>query len=256
MEALSKPGFKVFHIADFDFRSHYPTLKDALIELKNWSAENPNHVPIFIQLEAKDSGMPIFENSTEVLKYDSAAYAELDEEIIHILGRENLITPDDVRGAYNTLEEAVLAKNWPLLKDSRGKFIFLMLPTTGGGIGETLYLKGTPNLEGRAMFIQSQPGQNHAAFVLKDNSLMREDEIKKLVEKGYLVRTRSDIETYEAKINDYKRAEAAFRSGAQIVSTDYFRPGNNYGTDYFVKLPNGKKAARCNPINAKDKCKD
>ena len=66
----------------------------------------------------------------------------------------------------------------------------------------------------------------------------------------HLVRTRSDIDTYEAKINDKTRAQAAFESGAQVVSTDYFKPGNGYKTAYFVALPEGKPA-RINPVNAK-----
>lgn len=38
--------------------------------------------------------------------------------------------------------------------------------------------------------------------------------------------------------------DAAFASGAQIVSTDYEQPGNAYGTRYVVTVPGGG-AARC-----------
>lgn len=61
------------------------------------------------------------------------------------------------------------------------------------------------------------------------------------------VRTRADIDTYKAKINDKTRAEAAFNNGAQIVSTDYFKPGNSYGTEHFVELPS-KKPVKINPL--------
>ena len=97
--------------------------------------------------------------------------------------------------------------------------------------------------------VAAGPGLPRAAFLLLDNSLMREADIQQRVKEGYLVRTRSDIETYEAKVNDHRRAEAAFRSGAQVVSTDFFRPGNAYGTDYVVSLPGGE-AVRCNPVSA------
>ena len=43
------------------------------------------------------------------------------------------------------------------------------------------------------------------------------------------------------------RAKAAFESGAQIISTDFFKEGNTYGTDYRVKMPN-EKPLRLNPI--------
>ena len=43
-----------------------------------------------------------------------------------------------------------------------------------------------------------------------------------------------------------KRADAAFASGAQIVSTDFEEPGNGYGTSYVVRLPGGG-VARATP---------
>lgn len=254
-EGLDKPGFKVLHIADFDFRTHYPTLKDALTALKTWSDENPNHIPIFIQLEAKDSGIPVFPHSTTVLKFDETAFNALDAEILSVLGKDKLITPDEVRGDYQTLKEAVLAKNWPEVNKSRGKFIFLMLPSAGGGNdAQSPYLKNHPGLKDRIMFMQSTPNDDYAAFFLLDNAIVRQEDIKKYVNMGYMVRTRSDIETYEAKVNDYTRAKAAFNSGAQVISTDFYKKGNGYGTSYVVKLPGGG-VARLNPINAPKKNK-
>ncbi|WP_020533239.1 Ca2+-dependent phosphoinositide-specific phospholipase C [Flexithrix dorotheae] len=249
---LEKPGFKVLHVPDIDFRSHYTTFEQALIALKNWSDKHPGHVPVFIMIEAKDKGIPIFPNSAEVLPYTAEVFDELDHLIFSVLGKEKVITPDLVRGEYSTLEEGVLAQNWPLLSASLGKFVFMLLPSTAGMSLKSPYVENRPNLEGRAMFVQSEPGQSYAAFLLLDNSLMRKEEIKAAVKKGYLVRTRSDIETYEAKVNDMSRAKAAFESGAQVISTDFFKPGNNYGTDYFVQLPN-EKPVRINPVNGNSK---
>ncbi|ASZ10269.1 phosphatidylinositol-specific phospholipase C1-like protein [Chitinophaga pendula] len=245
---LSQPGFKVLHVADFDFRTHYPTLKAALLSLKKWSDEHPAHIPIYIQVEAKDRGIPIFPKATEVLPFSEKAFDELDQEVVSVLGRDKLITPDDIRGSYPSLREAVLANNWPTVKAARGKFIFLLLPTTAGLGKAAPYANNRPNLEHRVMFMQSDPKDSYAAFLLLDNAILRQKEIKDYVQQGYIVRTRSDIETYEAKVNDYTRANAAFSSGAQVVSTDFFRPGNGYGTSYVVKLPGGGEA-RKNPVN-------
>ncbi len=252
-EGLEKPGFKVLHVADFDFRTHCNTLKACLTELKEWSETHPNHIPIFILLEVKDQKIPIFPNPSEVLPFDSTAFAALDKEVLDVLGRKKIITPDDVRGKYKTLEEAVLANNWPTLDKARGKFIFLMLPAINEAAMQP-YFAGRPSLEGRVMFVRSTPGAPHSAFLLLDNSIVRKQDIQKYVQQGYLVRTRSDIETYEAKVNDYTRANAAFESGAQVISTDFFRPGNKYKTSYVVKLPGGG-VARCNPVNANKICK-
>ncbi|MFX7965127.1 Ca2+-dependent phosphoinositide-specific phospholipase C, partial [Acinetobacter baumannii] len=94
---------------------------------------------------------------------------------------------------------------------------------------------GHPNLEGRAAFLRATPGQSYAAFLLMDNATLRAKEIPGRVAQGYLVRARADIETYEAKINDLSRANQAFRSGAQVVSTDFYKPGNGYGTNYVIR---------------------
>ncbi len=244
---LEKPGFKVLHVADIDFRSTCNLLTTCLGQLRDWSDANPNHAPVFILLETKDAGFPGFPGGADVLPFDTAAYDALDAEIVSVLGRDRIVTPDDVRGGFETLEAAVLARNWPSLEDSRGKFVVLML-TALNVEGLSGYYNERPNLEGRVAFLRSDPGQSHAAFLLLDNAIVRNEEIQERVRQGYLVRTRSDVETYEAKVNDMTRADAAFSSGAQIVSTDFYKSGNAYGTDYAITLPEGEDF-RCNPIN-------
>ncbi|WKL58962.1 phosphatidylinositol-specific phospholipase C1-like protein [Asticcacaulis sp. ZE23SCel15] len=243
---LDKPGFKVLHVPDIDFRSHCPTLKMCLTDLREWSDANPKHVPVFIMLEAKSQGIPILPDPTPAVPFDAARFDELDQEIINVLGRDRLLTPDDVRGNYATLNAAIRGGNWPKLSKARGKIIFLMITANGPG-STRVYLDGHPSLKGRVAFLRAEPGEDHSAFLMYDNALVRSEDIKRYVSEGYLVRTRSDIETYEAKTNDMARAKAAFESGAQVVSTDFFRPGNAYGTDYVVTLPGGG-AARCNPL--------
>jgi hypothetical protein len=244
---LDQPGYKVLHIADLDFRSSCNLLSSCLRELNDWSNAHAGHSPIFVLLEAKDQSVPLFANATKVLTFDKAAYDQLDAEILSVIPRTRIVAPDDVRGNYPTLEAAVRAGAWPTLASARGKFVFLLITAldTGRLSG---YREGRPNLEGRVAFLRSTPGEDHAAFLLLDNAIVRQEEIARRVREGYLVRTRADIETYEAKANDLTRATAAFASGAQIVSTDFYRAGNAFGTDYVVKLPGGGDW-RCNPIN-------
>ena len=97
------------------------------------------------------------------------------------------------------------------------------------------------------LFTNAVPGAPDAAFTeLNDGPA---SEIEKLVRQGYLVRTRSDDSTHEARTNDTKRRDAMLKSGAQIVSTDYpaSEPARWEG-HYFVALP-GNATARCNPVN-------
>lgn len=246
---MDKPGFKVFHVADADVRSSCNLFTTCLAEIKAWSDAHPGHAPIFIMLEAKTQGIPVFAGSTAPVPFDKAAYDAMDDEILSVLGRERVITPDDVRADYPTLEAAVRAGNWPRLAEARGKFVFMLI-TALDTKDLSGYLQGRPNLEGRVAFLRSEPGQDHAAFLLLDNVFYRPGEVEQRVREGYLVRSRSDIDTHEAKANDLSRAKATFASGAHIVSTDYYRPGNAFGTDYVVRLPGGG-AWRCNPVNAR-----
>ncbi len=243
---LQAPGYKVLHIPDIDFRSHCPTLKQCLTEIRDWSDAHPQHVPLFLILEAKVSDLPLLPNPTHTVPFTPALFDDLDGEIFSVLGRQRLITPDDVRGAHSTLNEAIRAGGWPTLAASRGKIMILML-TAAGEAGSRDYLAGHPSLKGRAAFLNAEPGEDHAAFLLLDNALVRQQQIRDYVRQGYIVRARSDIEAYEAKTNDMTRANSAFASGAQVVSTDFEHPGNVYGTPYVVRLPGGGVARR-NPL--------
>lgn len=242
---LRAPGIKVLHMPDIDFRSSCPTFRLCLQQIRAWSDAHPRHVPIFVMIEAKVQALSLLPGSAKVPPITAATYDEIDRTISEVIGRRNVITPDDVRGRYPTLEKAVLAGKWPTLGQARGKVIFQLITATGKD-GAVAYLDGHEGLKGRMAFLDSQPGEPYAAFILDDNALVRGAQIRDAVRRGYIVRSRADIETYEAKTNDRTRADATFASGAQIVSTDFEKAGNAYGTPYVVTLPGGK-AARIGP---------
>ncbi len=52
---MKKPGFKVLHVQDIDFRSNCLTFKEALEEVYQWSKANPRHTPILITINTKES---------------------------------------------------------------------------------------------------------------------------------------------------------------------------------------------------------
>ena len=70
------------------------------------------------------------------------------------------------------------------------------------------------------MFTDSSPGAPEAAFV-KQNDPLDDPAIPTLVAAGYVVRTRADADTVEARSGDTGPRDAAIASGAQWVSTDY-----------------------------------
>ncbi len=82
--------------------------------------------------------------------------------------------PDQVRGTFGTLREAVLANNWPTLGDTRGKVVFMM---QGGMV--PFYKQGHPSLQGRAMFTYAEPDEDEAAFVIINNPIADFGEIRR-----------------------------------------------------------------------------
>lgn len=236
---MDKPGFKVFHIIDLDFRSHCLTFKDGLKQLKTWSDAHPDHNPVFITLESKDE-KPKDPNRTVPEKFTDKTFEELDQNIKDGLGK-SLITPDMVRGKYATLESAVLHGNWPTLKAARGKFIFIL---DNNKENRALYIKDHPSLKGRVLFANADPGTPEAAMMIRNDS--KDPQIKELVKKGYIIRTRADSDTEQARANDKSNFEAACNSGAQIITTDYYLKSTHFKSDYVISFE-GQKYFRLNP---------
>lgn len=254
IEELKKPGMKVLHIPDIDYNTQFYTFKEALERVKKWSDSHPGHIPIFILVETKGESVGNHVKGvkfTRPVPWDADACNNIDKEIDEVFGKgsKQVLRPDDVRGNYTTLDEAVTKGEWPLLNNALGKIVFVM---EGGA--ENLYVQGNnAGLKGRNMFVYSEPGKPECAFVIRNDSRRNKAAIKELVGKGYMVRTRSDAGTIEARNGDYSGCKAAFGSGAQIISTDYYRPDPRSAnkksgwSNYHVNLPN-KAPARINPV--------
>jgi hypothetical protein len=245
---MQKPGFKVMHVQDIDYRSSCQPFVACLQEVRTWSHAHPHHVPIFILVETKQGPVGKLK-LTETEPFTPAVFDALDAEIRSVFPDDELVTPDDVRGRYNTLNQAVLAGNWPTLSSSRGKVVFLLdqHPVT------PVYLEGHPSLRGRVLFTNSTPGDPDAAFLERNNGPA--SEITALVKQGYLIRARTDADTKEARIDNTSVRDALMSSGAQILSTDYpINEPARWAGHFVVKLP-GEVPARCNPINEPANCK-
>lgn len=252
---LQEPGYKVIHIPDLDYNTHYYTFKQALATIRDWSNQNPSHEPIFVMLELKDQAAGDFAPGlgfATALPYTSQAMEDLEAEVREVYGNElnGVFTPDMLRGDYSTIKEAVTNSNWPTLGEARGH-VFYVIDVNSEG--KTNYLDGHPTLENRAMFMFSNVENDETAFVKGDNPISGMENIQNNVRNGYFVRTRADAGTTEARTGDVTRREAAFESGAQMISTDYYRadPRNETSddwTDYSVQFPDGS-AFQLNSVN-------
>ncbi len=251
---LLEPGFKVLHVQEIDFNSSCLTLVACLETVEEWSDANPRHLPIAVMIELKSDEVPdpLDLGFVTPPPIGPAELDALDAEIRSVFRPRDLVTPDDVRGNHDTLEDAARAGAWPSLADSRGKVILLM--DNGGSIRDD-YRAGRPSLEGRPIFTNATPGAADAAFVKVNEPRGNETYIRQLVADGYVVRTRADSPTIEARSGDTSRLEAALASGAQWVSTDYPVPGRSEWSDYVAQIPGGDPA-RCNPVNTGPRCRD
>jgi hypothetical protein len=255
--ALEQPGFKVLHVQEIDFLSRCLTFVNCLQQVKSWSDAHRGHLPFAILVELKDDPIPDPVNAGFVTPHPigPAELDALDAEIRSVFPPARVITPDSVRGERATLEDAVLHGRWPRLGDARGKVLFLM--DNGGGFRSD-YLAGHPSLTGRMLFTNANPGDPDAAFVKRNDPLGSNlAQIQDLVRKGYVVRTRADADTVQARTGDTTMRDAAFASGAQWVSTDYPVPSLSapFGTGYVAQIPGGSPA-RCNPVNTGPHCRN
>jgi len=240
---MLEPGFKIFHIQEIDFRSHYLTFKSCLQDLKKWSDAHPGHNPIFITMNAKDQAIDR-PGYTVPEKFTPEVFAQLDQVIREKLGKDKLITPDQVRGKYNSLELAVLKGNWPKFKDAKGKFLFVLDENVEK---RTTYIKDHSSLKGRVLFANAEPGTPEAAILILNDPKKDLVKIQALVKKGYIIRTRADANTEQARKNDRTQFEAACQSGAQIITTDYYQKSTHFASDYQVSFT-GDKFFRPNPL--------
>lgn len=248
---LDEPGMKVLHVQDLDFESTCWTLVECLETVRDWSLAHPGHAPITILIEAKDAPIDAPFETVVPIEFDKTQLDALDEEIRSVFDPEHIITPDEVRGDHDTLEQAILQEGWPTLGVSRGRILFAL---DNGGSTKAAYIDGHPSLRGRTLFVSAEPGEPEAAFVKLNGAVGSFDRIQELVALGFIVRTRADSDTEQARTGDTTTRDAAIQSGAQFVSTDYPVPNPDFGTGYVVQMPGGTPA-RCNPISAPADCR-
>jgi len=228
--AMKQPGVKILHSPDFDYRSTVATFREALELFRDWSNQHPRHVPIFLLLELKSDS---FSPWTKPLPWKEIDIEQLEKEILAVIPRDKLLAPDDLRGNEATLREAVRNKGWPTLESQRGKFVFLL---DNEGAERNILLGKSETLAGRLLFASVSADHPAAAWMKRNDPVSQFEEIQKLVKQGFLVRTRADADTVQARSKDQSRSQKAIESGAQLISTDFPEPDSRF-SDYHVILP-------------------
>ena len=99
------------------------------------------------------------------------------------------------------------------------------------------------------MFTTVEPPHPAAAILIINDPIKQKDAITDWVNRGFMVRTRADADTAEARMNLTERKMAAVESGAQAISTDYYIVSEHFDSPYLVK-----PVIACNPVNTKSSC--
>ncbi len=249
--AFAEPGLKVFHVQEVDYRSTCTRLTDCLGRVRAWSDAHPGHLPITIQIEAKDGTIPDPGlGFVTPLPWGRPTFALLETEIRSVFPEDRVLAPADVRGDSATLRDSVIAGRWPRLDAARGQVLFVL---DDKGAKRDAYRAEVPDLADRSIFVDVPEADPDAAITVVNDPVGDAARIRALVEAGFIVRTRADADTVQARTGDTAQRDAALASGAQYVSTDYVWPDDRFGTGYVVDLP-GDTAARCNPVSAPRQC--
>jgi hypothetical protein len=249
--AFAEPGLKVFHVQEVDYRSTCTQFTDCLGQIRAWSDAHPDHLPITIQIEAKDGTIPDPGlGFVTPIPWSQPTFAELEAEIRSVFPDDRVLSPADVRGRSAALRDAVTAGRWPRLESARGQVMFVL---DDKGAKRDAYRSEVPDLADRSIFVDVPESDPDAAVTVVNDPIGDAGRIRSLVEAGFIVRTRADADTVQARSGDTSQRDAALASGAQYVSTDYVWPDDRFGTGYVVDLP-GDTAARCNPVSAPRRC--
>lgn len=239
---MIQPGIKVIHAPGFDFATTVPTLKAGLEEVVRWSAANPDHLPILILLELKESATG--PSGVKPLPFDEAMLEQLDQEIRDTVPQQQLITPDWVRGESETLRDAIVTRGWPQLDQVRGRLMFALDNTDRL---RQRYLIKSDTLRDRMMFVSVDESHPAAAWMKLNDPIGDFEKIQRCVRQGFLVRTRADTDTKQSRANDTTMRDKAFESGAQFISTDYPVPDTRW-SEYRVCWPDNAVYRR-NPVS-------
>jgi hypothetical protein len=173
---MMRPGFKVFHMQDVDYRSNCQPFVACLMEIRGWLRLHRDSLPVFVLVENKDDRGAEFMTKPEPTTVE--VLDRLDDAIRSVFRKSELLTPDDVSRRHASLEEAVKSSGWPRLKRLRGKVVFLLDQQRLAPI----YSINHPSLRGRVAFTNSKPGLSETAFVEVNDPQADPELIPKLVD--------------------------------------------------------------------------
>ena len=178
--------------------------------------------------------------ATQPLPFDAEAFAALDAEIRAVFQPDELITPDQMKGARQSAGSGAVRRLAQAGRSARQGDV----PAGRQAEKTDLYAGPAKSLQGRPMFIATDEKSPLASFICIDDPVKDQARIAGDVAAGFMVKTRADADTREAREGETARRDAAFASGAQIVATNFLMPDKKIG-DYQVNLARRAPSAQC-----------
>ena len=217
-------GLRVYHTT-LDPSTNCEGFTGCMNILLNWSIEHPQHAPLWIFVEPKN--LPVVVDELNILEM-------IQDEIAATWPSNKTITPTDVQGDSPDLRTAITTEGWPALEESRGKTLFVLLDKTEI---RDLYIERNPTLENQTMFAIVDENHSLASIISFVNPETHGDRLQNASDLGFMVRTRPDEATHEAREANYSRFQLALGTGANFITTDF--PGNDQEANYAIWLPKG-----------------
>jgi hypothetical protein len=233
---ISRDGkrLEVYHVAVLDEGSTCKMFEACLKEIRDWSDGHAGHVPLIIWIEVKDvtGGRKI------------KSLHRIEDAIRRHLG-DRLIMPDDIKGSYASLREALLQRGWPTLREVQGKVMFVLLNKKSRHTRN--YTRNYTSLDGRVMFAKAADDQLAMPWAaLTHLSATRAEAIRSALDQGFIVVATACRAGMQDKVC-FERREAAIHNGAHIIKDDF--PAKVQERAYWLEFPNGN-SVQCNPVTA------
>jgi hypothetical protein len=230
---LRNDRFEITHVPLVDSSSVSVTLLGALHEIKLYSANNTNHIPMIFLIEIKDDWMML---DPKLQTIDHEALITLNQLIFeHMEGY--IITPKDIRGEDKTLKETIINDGWPSLYELKGKSIFVIHP----GKFSHMFAEAFDDHDDLSVFIgayHDHLDHDYASFFVHNTPDL--EIIGHLVSMGFMVRTRID----ENLMFSQSRMTLAIETGAQILTSDFTIGRSDLNPNQFIHLHNNKMVVK------------
>ena len=242
---LRHAGMKVLHVPDVDYRTTAPSLVDALKQVRSWS-QRPSQARSHLD-PARAQGKLRRGSAHQTVAFRPQGAGNLEAEILsvfpprrdHHSGRDPRIVRDPGRGGPETR----------LARPRRRAQGVSCSRSTTRTISAISYLEIHPALHGQLCFASVAESHPQAAWFKINDPVAEFDRIRRLVGAGFLVRTRADADTRQARSNNTTQRDMALASGAQFISTDYPEPDRRL-SPYCVQFTN-RVVVRGNPVSGK-----